>query len=176
MRKSVKYKLKEKRKIWIRRGIISILIASALYIFAFVRYSEVNYETAEKHNVTISNVQFNSLSRGPYWVTFSTQIGDCYAELTNPQEDRDTIKQLSDSRKNVSIVVTDKNHIINHMLYYGGRTHIVDIRNDEQVYINIDDYNNQLFGIKITCIVFATLILLIYNGITLWDIRDIMKT
>lgn len=175
MKKSIKYKLKCKRKIWVRRGLISGVIAIVLYIFSFVCFNEVDYVTSEKHNVTIYNVQFDNLPRGPYWVTFSTQIGECFAIMPNPAKDRDTIRQLSDSRKNVSIVVTYANQLINQILYSGGRTQVIDIRDDEQTYININDYNKQLFSLKITCIAFATLVFIVYNGVTILSIWRIIK-
>lgn len=149
-----------------------IIIGLAGILFGLINYRSASLDNCKSYSGCISDIEYDVEVRQPM-VTFHIGKEKFYYEFTdNFVYDRDVIlfERLSNDKTVVTLSVTDHDDIFR-LMFLTDSKHVVDIRNDNNIYFDINDYNSSKLFRKILCCSLGGL--MIFIGIIIWKILRI---
>lgn len=145
---------------WLRIGFF-FLLSICLYMYAFIYLKNVTLaDTIVYSDITISNVEYTGGTHTPVCATFSTSVGACYCMLGEGavrKAEKQSLEELAYSNQSVSIAVIDNFFSIYHIFYQSEKSFVVEIHDENQVYLSLDAYNSRITGTRIVAIILASL-------------------
>lgn len=131
---------------------IVLLFGIFLIVSAFLPgNSTYNLEETERYATTISylnyDVEVHRRHSRTYWATFDTEKDRCFVRLSTNFEEREQeklyLEQLEKTQKEVVVSKIERTYSL-----FKDSVQVIDIRDDSQVYLSFDNYNDNLVKTK----------------------------
>ena len=168
-RKTYKNKKQYKNKSYMKYVYTAFLIGLVVILFGLLNYLSVNSNNCKSYTGCITNLEYDYVVRQPM-VTFSIDNEKFYYEFTDDfvyERDVSLFEKLSDEKTAVTLTVTSKKGILDSIFIDGN--HVVDVRDDNEIYFDIDKYNSSMllrriiFGVLGLFVILFGIVLLIID-------------
>ncbi len=147
-----------------------LLLALALYLFVFLHYDWGDVTKSESHKAILTDLEYSS-DMQKAWATFDASGIPSYFEFKSRKAakrgDFFRLEQLVNVNAEVTVTYTDHKDLLR-LFDYSGRKQVVEIRTENDIIFDVDDYNQRMFPMKIMWLTFATVALALGISRFIW--------
>lgn len=175
MKRKMKKTTKKQRIKRVKQGCVAICLLT-LYFFGFFYFSEVKIEEEPRFQTKIQNVFVFGSGKSEKYARFETDRGLAYYHFWDGdvrKQETEALLQLAKSGKEVTVTLSFKGtRPLSYLLRHPGEMHVVDIRDDGEVYLSVDVCNTEQRLWRVFWIVLGMLVL---STTVIWKILFFSK-
>ena len=164
---------------------IFLLISVFNCYMLFFDLQTIDHTNSVKYETNITSAEVDHMSKGATWAIITTPKGKFYCQLFDIKipDAEEILTKLIKTNQKVTITASDSKNLmrffrIPESFEFFNTENAVDVRSDEVVYCDLDDYNSDKFVMRIIFGVFSGISILcfIVSCVSIFQTKSCMDT